>query len=53
MKNFKELSNEQMNAVKGGESTIMGFGTDGWGDYVIIDDGNSCKKVYTYMDQLG
>lgn len=49
MKGFKTLSNEQMNAIKGGY-TVMGSGTDEGGDFIIIDDGNSCTKYYNIGD---
>ena len=46
MKNFRELSTEEMNSVKGGEITIMSQGTDAGGNYVVYDNGFSCVKVY-------
>ncbi|NOQ73536.1 MAG: hypothetical protein GQ574_16135 [Crocinitomix sp.] len=45
MKNFKSLSKEQMNAVKGGNE-IMSSGTDEGGRFYIIDTGTSCDKIY-------
>ena len=46
MKNFKELSEKELGSIKGGEITIMGQGTDAGGNYVIVDNGTSCVKVY-------
>ena len=41
MKNFNELSNDQMQSVKGGKRAVLKYDTDGdgkWDEKIVYDD---------------